>query len=54
MPRFFASRRVTVAMLLFAVVTVLGLSLGAANAAPVTRSIDASPLNYVGDGGFLA
>jgi hypothetical protein len=54
MSRFFSSRPTTPGTLFFAVVTVLGLCLGAAHAAPSVDKTKASPMNYVAGSGFLA
>jgi hypothetical protein len=54
MSHFFSPRLVAFATLFFAVVTVLGLSLGSAHAAPRVGKTSSPPMNYVAGGGFLA
>ena len=54
MSRFFSFRLATPGALFFAVVTVLGLSLGAAHAAPRVGKTNSPPMNYVAGGGFCA
>jgi hypothetical protein len=54
MARFLSSRFVTFGAPFFAVMTVLGLCLGSAYAAPSERTSNPVPVNYVGGGGFLA
>jgi hypothetical protein len=54
MSRFLSSRFVTFGAPFFTVMTVLGLCLGSAYAAPSERTSEPVPANYVGGGGFLA
>jgi hypothetical protein len=54
MSRVISSRSASFVTLLFAVVTVLGLSLSAAHAAPSVGKTKAYPMEYVAGGGFLA
>jgi hypothetical protein len=52
MSRFFSPRLATFETLVFAVVTMLGLCV--AQAAPSVGKTNATPMNYVAGGGFLA